>query len=169
MKAKTILLSASVLLAGGLRAESGNKMININKQAAAVCSKSICIDANSEKVWAVLSNINAWPTWQQDIKAAKIIGVVVAGNCFEWKSGGLKIKSRLHRTEAEKFLGWTGKAMGIYAIHNWQISERDGITTVIVEESMDGFFARLFKKSLNKNLQEGMQRWLEQLKLACED
>ncbi len=35
-------------------------------------------------------------------------------------------------------------------------------------ESMEGFFAKLLKSSFNKNLEQGMQRWLDLLKNECE-
>ena len=57
---------------------------------------------------------------------------------------------------------------GVYAIHNWTLTETDGNTIVKVDESMEGILARLFRKSFNKNLEKGMQRWLDLLKLECE-
>jgi hypothetical protein len=33
---------------------------------------------------------------------------------------------------------------------------------------MEGFFAKLLQKSFNKNLEKGMQNWLELLKTECE-
>lgn len=56
----------------------------------------------------------------------------------------------------------------MFAIHNWTLTEIDGQTKVSVDESMDGFFAKLLKKSFNKNLENGMQKWLDLLKQECE-
>jgi hypothetical protein len=54
------------------------------------------------------------------------------------------------------------------AIHNWTLTETNGQTDVSVEESMEGFFAKLFKKSFNINLEKGKLNWLELLKKECE-
>jgi len=56
----------------------------------------------------------------------------------------------------------------MFAIHNWTLTETNGQTLVSVDESMEGFFAKLFKKSFNKNLEKGMLNWLALLKKECE-
>ena len=33
---------------------------------------------------------------------------------------------------------------------------------------MEGFLAKLFKNAFNKNLEKGMQNWLDMLKKECE-
>ena len=54
------------------------------------------------------------------------------------------------------------------AIHNWTITIKDRKTEVIVEESLEGLFAKLLKNMLNKDLEKGMQNWLNLLKQECE-
>lgn len=75
----------------------------------------------------------------------------------------------MHTVEAYKFLGWTGTSFGMYAVHNWTLTEKEDNTLVEVEESMEGWLARIFKKMMNKNLEKGMQTWLELLKRKCEE
>ncbi len=67
-----------------------------------------------------------------------------------------------------KNFGWTGKTFGMFAIHNWTLTETNGQTIVSVDESMEGFLAKLLKKSFKKNLEKGMQNWLDLLKQECE-
>ena len=43
-------------------------MRGINKEAPVKCSKRITINADSKKVWTVMTNIDNWATWQTDIK-----------------------------------------------------------------------------------------------------
>jgi len=74
----------------------------------------------------------------------------------------------LHTINPEKEFGWTGKTFGMFAIHNWTLTELNGQTIVKVDESMEGFLARLFKKSFNRNLKKGMVKWLDLLKRQCE-
>ncbi|WP_194972588.1 SRPBCC family protein [Aquiflexum lacus] len=84
------------------------------------------------------------------------------------KTGGAKIHSMLHTVEPCKNFGWTGKTFGMFAIHNWTLTELNGQTIVSVDESMKGLLAKLLKRSFNKNLEKGMQNWLDLLKQECE-
>lgn len=143
-------------------------MRSINNHAPVKCRKEITINADREKVWAVLTHIDHWADWQTDINKAKLNGDLIPGATFNWKTGGAKIHSTLHTVEPFKDFGWTGKTFGMFAIHNWTISETNGKTKVTVNESMEGFLANFFKRSFNKNLEKGMQNWLDLLKQACE-
>lgn len=169
MFTESILLTAiSLTISAGSFAQNNSKMKSINNNAPVKCSKTITINASSEKVWTILTNINDWANWQTDINKPKLNGDLKSNTTFDWKTGGAKIQSTLHTVEPNKNFGWTGKTFGIFAIHNWTLTETNGQTKVSVDESMEGFFAKLFKKSFNKNLEKGMQNWLELLKQECE-
>jgi uncharacterized protein YndB with AHSA1/START domain len=143
-------------------------MKSINENAPVKCSKSITINADAKKVWTVLTNIDSWASWQMDISKPTLNGDLKPETTFDWKTGGVRIHSTLHTVEPYTKFGWTGKTFGMFAIHNWIITEIDGKTIVAVDESMEGFLAGLFKKSFNVNLEKGMQKWLELLKETCE-
>lgn len=169
MFTKSILLTAtSLTILAGSFAQNNSKMKNINNNAPVKWSKTITINASSEKVWAVMTNIDNWATWQTDITKPKLNGELKPETTFDWKTGGAKIHSTLHTVKPFKQFGWTGKTFGMFAIHNWTLTETGGQTIVSVEESMEGFFAKLLKKSFNKNLEKGMQNWFELLKQECE-
>lgn len=152
----------------GALAQNNSTMRVINNNAPVKCSKTITINANSEKVWAILTNIDNWASWQTDISQPRMNGALQPATTFDWKTGGVKIYSTLHTVEPFENFGWTGKTFGLFAIHNWTLRETNGQTTVSVEESMEGFLAKLLKKSFNKNLEKGMQKWLDLLKQQCE-
>jgi hypothetical protein len=143
-------------------------MKSINPKAPVKCSQLIEINAGIEKVWAVMTRIDQWESWQTDISKVRLMGELKAGTTFEWKTGGAKIQSILHTVEPFKYFGWTGKTYGMFAIHNWTIEVKNGQTIVRVDESMEGLIARLFKNAFNKNLQRDMRHWLELLKAECE-
>ncbi len=143
-------------------------MRSINNNAPVKCSKTITINADSKRVWSVMTKIDNWATWQTDISKAKLNGDLRSETTFDWKTGGAKIHSTLHTVVPYSQFGWTGKTFGVFAIHNWKLDEKDGKTKVQVEESMEGFLASLFQKTFNKNLEKGMQKWLDLLKLECE-
>ena len=148
--------------------QANSTMIKTNDKAPVKCRKSIRINAGNKKVWSVLTEINDWPRWQKDIISSKLNGELKNGASFDWKSGGVKIHSTVHTVEPFQGLGWTGNAPGTFAIHNWTMTEKDGNTEVVVDESLEGFFPRLFKSSFSRNLEKGMQSWLESLKKECE-
>ena len=162
------LIAISFSISVTLFAQSNFTMKSINKNAPIKCSKTVIINASSEKVWTILTSINDWSRWQTDISNLKLNGELAVNTTFDWKTGGVNIHSTLHAIEPCKNFGWTGKAFGLYAIHNWTLSEFKGQTTVTVNESMEGFIARLFKKSFNKNLEKWMLKWLYLLKQECE-
>jgi len=143
-------------------------MKSINNNAPVKCSKTILINAKPERVWALLTNIDQWVNWQTDITKSKLNGEFKPNTSFEWKSGGLKINSTIQDINEQKLLSWTGKTLGIYAIHNWRFVEENGQTKVEVEESMEGFLAALFKSMFVKQLETGMQNWLDLLKKESE-
>lgn len=143
-------------------------MKNINNEAPVIYKNSITINAGIETVWSVLTDIDNWPSWQSDIKKSKLKGVLKPQSTFVWNSAGIKINSTLQKVETNKQLGWTGNSLGIYAVHNWFLSENENNTIVRVDESMEGFLAKLMKKSLNKKLETSLELWLILLKRECE-
>ena len=167
----TKLISLTVIslaITIGTFSQNNSKMKSINNNAPVKCSKTITINASSEKVWAVMTDINNWSNWQTDISKPKLNGELKPNTKFEWKTGGAKIRSTLHTVEPFKNFGWTGKTFGMFAIHNWKLTDTNGQTEVSVDESMEGFLTKLFKKSFAKNLENGMQHWLNLLKKECE-
>jgi uncharacterized membrane protein len=138
--------------------------VETKQNAPAFHSDKIRIKAPIEKVYSTLYNISSWPKWRSDVKETNIEGSPEEGKRFEWKAGGLKIRSRLHTVKTNKAYGWTGKIWWISAVHNWSFEGSDGVTVVKVEESMEGFGSSLMKGSLQKTLRKD----LLDLKVASE-
>jgi uncharacterized protein YndB with AHSA1/START domain len=169
MITKSILsIAISLTISAGSFAQNNSKMKNINTKAPVKCNTTITINASNEKVWAVLTNINNWADWQTAISKPRLNGELKPETTFDWKMSGAKIHSELHTVEPFKNFGWTGKSVGVFVIHNWTFTEINDKITVHVDESMEGFFARLLKKSFNKSLEKGLQNWLNLLKQECE-
>ncbi len=169
MTTTNLLFVGNMLAMTALRNAQSNVMAKqVNELAPVKCSKSILIQASPCKVWSVLTNINDWDRWQTEISLPKLDGSLQPNSTFTWKAGAAKIHSTLHTVELNKALGWTGKTFGMLAIHNWILAEENGATRVMVNESMEGFLAGLFKKSFSKNLERGMIKWLELLKSESE-
>jgi uncharacterized protein YndB with AHSA1/START domain len=139
-----------------------------NFSAPVTTRQRLVIDASPAQVWAVLTDINGWATWQSDIKRPRLNGALQAGTTFDWKSSGAGIHSTLHTVAPAREFGWTGKSLGVFAIHNWTLTPVANGTEVVVEESMQGLLASLFAGALNRGLTTGTVRWLELLKAQAE-
>jgi uncharacterized protein YndB with AHSA1/START domain len=143
-------------------------MRNINHNAPVTYASSIAIQASPERVWSVLTDIDGWASWQNDIRKPKLKDRLVSGGTFVWTTGGIAIHSELHTVEPQRTLGWTGTAPGTFAIHNWNLKAHNSGTLVSVEESMEGFLVRLFKNLFRRNLEKSLNTWLQLLKGASE-
>ncbi len=143
--------------------------VNIHNNAPVKTKKSIIIYASPEKVWAIMSKVNEWATWQSDIKKPKLESTFAAGNSFTWESGGLNIRSTLHLAIPSKKIGWSGPAFGSFAIHNWTfISLPNGATRVEVEESMEGWLVKILTHKFQTGLEASLDKWLLALKVTAE-
>ncbi len=142
--------------------------IPINKDAPVTSQSEIIIDAPIEKVWQILTNINDWPAWQKEVTESTLNEDVSEGVAFKWKAGGLSFTSQIHTMYPKKKFGWTGKTFGASAIHNWFFTDDDNKTKVRVEESLQGVFPRMFKGYFQKNLDNGVNQNLMDLKTAAE-
>jgi len=98
--------------------------MEINPAAPARAERDIDIAAPIEVVWDVLSNVQDWPRWHDEVKSTAITGPVGPGAEFRWKPDRGTIKSRIERAEPPHHLAWTGRTFGISAIHVWRL-ERD--------------------------------------------
>jgi carbon monoxide dehydrogenase subunit G len=140
----------------------------INSKAPVVFRQSITINAEREKVWSILTDINGWSKWQAEIKTASLEGEPIPGNTFTWHSGGTLIRSKIHTNHPSSNFGWTGGMPGLRAVHNWILENNDGQTVVKVEESMEGLLAKFLRSKLNRTLEESLESWLSLLKKQSE-
>ena len=146
-----------------------NMNVPVNTAAPVFAGNEIQIDAPVTAVWAVLTDIDTWPSWQSNITEAELNGPLMAGSSFDWKADGLRFHSTLHTVGEPHYLGWTGTTWGAAAVHNWRLSPvGDTATLVRVEEHLQGVFPSLFSGSFQENLAEGMQQQLLELKTAAE-
>jgi hypothetical protein len=77
-------------------------------------------------------------------------GFAVDDVLFRWKAGPATITSTIRRVELPGLIAWTGKTLGISAIHYWWLEPRNGTTFVRRAVSYDGLVARLFRRRLQR-------------------
>jgi hypothetical protein len=140
----------------------------VDAGAPVVAADEIEIAASPEAVWDVLIGFEEWPSWNRDVKSLTIDGDVSPGTVFRWKAGPSTIKSTIEHVLPPRLISWTGKTLGINAIHYWYLEPRDGGTLVRTEESYEGFMARLFRGRLKKTLDAALAEGLGDLKREVE-
>ncbi len=142
--------------------------MDINRKAPVLTKGEVEIAADPETVWKVLATLDRWPDWNPDIKAVSIEGSVAKGTQFRWKAGSWKIVSVIQNVKHARLLAWTGRMMGIRAVHTWHLEPRGAGTLVLNEESWEGLLTRLFRRSLQKALDKASASGLAHLKAEAE-
>ena len=133
-------------------AEETTSLSEINQQAPVVGRSEIEIDAAPEVAWDILTAIGRWPSWNPAVKSISFEEGIDEGSEFRWKAGPGTITSTIQDVEPLRRIAWTGRTLGINAIHVHTLEPQDGGTLVRTEESYDGLVARLFHRRLQKML-----------------
>ena len=142
--------------------------MDINRSAPATAAGETQIDADPATVFSVLSQIDEWPAWNPDVKSAKLEGPVQPGTIFRWKTGPSSLVSTLQVVDPPNEIGWTGKTMGIKAVHVFRFEATNGGTRVSSEESWEGLLASLLKGYSRKTLDKAIRDILSHLKTEAE-
>lgn len=143
--------------------------IQTNPSAPVYHKDEITIHAPVQRVWEILTRIEEWPEWQAAVTQANVLGDLKEGVIFKWKAAGLSFTSQVHTIILHREFGWTGKTIGTTAVHNWRFTDLENQTKVQVEECLEGFLPKLFRKSFQKSLEKGMRTSLQELKQDAEN
>ena len=141
--------------------------VKINHEAPVQAAAEAEIPAPIDLVWRVQSEIPRWPEWNPDVGAAEILGPLSPGTTFKWKAGGMRIISELRVVDPPRSLGWTGRTLGIRAVHIWSFDETESGTRVRTEESFEGWLAKLIPGTLRRALAASLEKGLEALSAEC--
>jgi uncharacterized protein YndB with AHSA1/START domain len=142
--------------------------MDVNTSAPVVAAGEAAIDAAPEVVWDVMTDVERWPTWNPDVRAAAIDGPLREGATMRWKAGPGTIVSRIRRLDPPNEIAWTGRTLGIRAVHVWTLTARGAGTAVHTEESWEGLPARLFRRRMQAALEGAIEVGLRHLKAEAE-
>ena len=142
--------------------------MQIDTQAPVQARETILIHAPIEKVWAIQSDLENWPSWQADVQSIQVDGELKEGTVFRWKAQGLTITSTLRAFAPPNQIGWTGTSMGMKAVHIWHFEAAPDGTKVTTEESLSGWLTRLLALFDKNFLQKSMAKSLTTLKERVE-
>jgi hypothetical protein len=141
--------------------------MNIDETAPVAVRDQIEVNADPDTVWGVISGIEHWPEWNPAVTSVALEGPVGPGTTFRWKAGGT-ITSTLEVVDPPREIGWTGKMLGIKAVHVYRLEPQGGRTVVHTAESWDGPLPRSLPRVLHKRLQRSLAAGLQALKAAAE-
>jgi hypothetical protein len=142
--------------------------MDIDWDAEITATGSVEVSASPDAVWTILSDIGGWPSWNRDVREARLEGDLTTGTRFKWRAGPGTITSVLRSVEPGQELGWTGKTMGVSAVHVWRLESTPRGTRVTTEESWDGWPTRLMHKRMEKTLRSAVEHGLHSLKTEVE-
>ena len=142
--------------------------MDIDRSAPATASGQIDINADPQTVFAVISAIGDWPKWNPDVRSAHLEGPLEPGTVFRWKAGPSSLVSTIEVVDPPREITWTGKTMGIKAIHAFRFEAAGSGTTARSAESWDGLIARLLKGYSRRTLDKGIRGVLAHLKAEAE-
>jgi uncharacterized protein YndB with AHSA1/START domain len=142
--------------------------MDIDQHAPITASGSVDVSASPGEVWALLADIAQWPTWNPDVREARLDGELQPGSRFVWSSGPGRIRSVLRSVVQARELGWTGSTMGVRAVHVWRIEPTPRGSRVTTEESWSGWTIRFMHRRMEKVLREAVFHGLHNLKTEVE-
>ncbi|MER6314185.1 SRPBCC family protein [Streptomyces sp. NPDC001581] len=143
-------------------------MFTIDETAPAIVRLSTVIDAPLERIWALHTDIDAWPSWNAHVDQAELDGPLLPGNSFCWKTHGLDITSTIREIVPGERLVWGGPANGIEGIHVWTFEQTGSQVTVRTEESWSGAPVDAAPAELGQALHDSLTAWLAALKARAE-
>lgn len=141
--------------------------MDMDRSAPATAEGELQIAAPPETVWAVISDLPGWPSWNSEIKSITLEGPVAPGTVFRWKSK-TSLVSKLEVVDPPREIAWTGVTMRIRAVHVFRFEPRDGGTLAHSEESWRGLIPSVLKGYSRKTLQSGIDGILKSLKMEAE-
>jgi hypothetical protein len=142
--------------------------VEVDATAPVVVSTAVDVVAPAEVVWRVLVDIEQWPAWNRAVASVSIKARVEPGTEFAWKAGPGTIHSTLLQVEQPRFIAWSGRTLGLRALHVFALTAHGEYTSVRTEESYSGLIARLFRVPLRRSLSRALAEGLDDLKREAE-
>jgi len=152
----------------GIRIKDADAKVEANERAPVVGHADVFINAPITTVWRILSDIEHWPDWNKSVSRMNLDGPVRVGTSFRWVGGSSRIASCVEEVEPPHRIAWSGRTMGIRAIHVYELDEDKRLTRVHTVESFEGWPARLMRGRLQKMLDEDLKAGLAALRAAAE-
>jgi uncharacterized protein YndB with AHSA1/START domain len=144
------------------------KNVDVDRNAQVIVDLTTVIDAPLQTVWSLQTDIDQWPSWQQDITQAQLFGPLAEGSTFKWVTHGLPIDSTISEVDPLRRIVWGGPALGIEGIHVWAFESTPKGIVVNTTESWDGPPVAADPDGMKAQLTASLKAWLAALKKTAE-
>lgn len=140
----------------------------VDPDAPIQATAEIIVNAPVDHVWRLLIDVENWAaSLEPGVSKVDVSQGVQVGARFTRTNSGFKMAARFEVVAPERELAWTGTALGVHAIHRFELTTlNDGGTRVRCEESMGGRPMAVLYSSAK--LQSAMDASLASFKAACE-
>jgi hypothetical protein len=134
----------------------------------------IDIEASPETVWAVLSDLSSYPSWNPFIREAS--GTLAVGERLEVelqpaRGRSMRFRPTVMAAEANREFRWLGRVLvrGVFdGEHRFTIEPTDGGSRLVQEERFTGLLVPFLARSLRRGTLPGFERMNEALKERAE-
>ncbi|OYU96596.1 MAG: polyketide cyclase [Bacteroidetes bacterium B1(2017)] len=136
---------------------------------------SIRIQASPQKVWAILTNFESYPSWNPFIKS--IVGPAIVGKKIKARieppnASGMSFTPTVLVFNTNQEFRWLGHLLipGLFdGEHSFTLTDNgDGSTTLVQAETFKGILVPLFKSMLDVNTVEGFNLMNQKVKELAE-
>lgn len=128
----------------------------------------IDIAASRPEVWAILTDIAAWPTWNPAIRQSFRDPELKVGTEFRFSTEIGTLKCRFTAVDSPRTFSWKGRVLVLGERQTWVLEPTDEGTHVSVSAEMTGLAARLLQRRLTERLQRVVDSVLQLLRLEAE-
>lgn len=139
---------------------------DIDRRAPVTARAETRSDAQPDEVWRVLTDVAAWPSWNRGVASTDIGGPIAVGTAFRWRAGPATVSSTILAADPPLHLAWSGRTMGITAVHAWTLQADGDGCRITSEESWAGLAPSLLRWPLRIALSRALRQWNEDLTRA---
>lgn len=129
----------------------------------------IDIEAPQRVVWAVLADIDAWPTWNPAVREAALRDELEVGGRFRFADALGALRCSLREVDAPRSLAWSGRVMLVRHRQAWWIEPAGDGSRVATEAAISGVGVWIFKSRFDERLQADLDAQVQLLKLEAEN
>lgn len=126
------------------------------------------IAASRPEVWAILTDIDSWPTWNPAIRGSVRDPELKVGTKFRFSTEIGTLKCRFTEVESPHTFSWKGRVLVLGERQTWVLEPTEGGTHVSVQAEMTGLVSRIFQRRLTDRLQRVVDSVLQLLRLEAE-
>jgi uncharacterized protein YndB with AHSA1/START domain len=125
-------------------------------------------ESTAERLWEILTDVKAWPEWQGTSYVEPPAGPLQKGSTFVAELGGHRWNLTVTEADRPRRLVWTGRHMGLEAVHEWEFAQTGGRTRAISRDSVSGWMLLFIHAMVERRVSDTDANWPVRLKFRAE-